>query len=100
MSVSAIKTAGAHQAPAAGISQLGLPDPARTRAVQAGTSDLTELDGLPAVQGNLPALTDFFRSSCHLSARDCVSVSNPAIPRDLSRAVQDAGPGPGAAAIR
>ncbi|WP_308401079.1 diguanylate cyclase domain-containing protein [Streptomyces sp. AC512_CC834] len=67
-----------------------LPDPARTRVVLAGTSDFTELDGLPAVQGNLLALADLFRTAWGMSAQHCVSVSNPATPRDLSRAVQHA----------
>ncbi|MET9116658.1 diguanylate cyclase [Streptomyces longwoodensis] len=86
----AVKTVRTQSSPVTAVSQLGLPDPARTRVVLAGTSEFTELDGLPAVQGNLLALTEFFRSSWHLSANDCVSVSNPAIPRDLSRAVQHA----------
>ncbi|MFI2549193.1 caspase, EACC1-associated type [Streptomyces rochei] len=67
-----------------------LPDPARTRIVLAGTSEFSELDGLPAVQGNLLALADLFRTAWGMSAQHCVSVSNPAIPRDLSRAVQHA----------
>lgn len=68
----------------------GLPDPETTRVVLAGTSKFAELDDLPAVRGNLLALADFFKDAWRLPGEHCTALSNPVIPRDLSKAVQQA----------
>ncbi|GHJ97448.1 hypothetical protein SNE510_69670 [Streptomyces sp. NE5-10] len=67
-----------------------LPGPDGTRVLLIGASEFTALDGLPAVAGNLALLRDLFTDLWKLPPGHVTMVANPSIPRDVSRAVQEA----------
>lgn len=64
-----------------------LPDPARTHIVLIGASSFSMLDPLPAVDGNLAVLANFFREKWRLPGDHCTVLSDPVLPRDVSRVI-------------
>ncbi|MGF1431124.1 caspase family protein [Kitasatospora sp. LaBMicrA B282] len=70
----------------------GLPDPAASRAVLAGVSRYRQLEALPAVANNLPALAEALCSgdSWRLAPADCRVVAEPASLQELLEPVAQA----------
>lgn len=72
------------------LARAGLPDPSGTRIVLIGVGQFSELGSLPAMRNNVDALADLLANAWNLPTRNCTVLRDPASPRDLSRAVEEA----------
>ncbi|MFB6592061.1 caspase, EACC1-associated type [Streptomyces diastaticus] len=68
----------------------GLPDPSGTRIVLIGAGRFNELHQLPATRRNVEDLADLITAAWNLPVANCTVLRDPASPRDLSRAVEEA----------
>lgn len=68
----------------------GLPDPSGTRIVLIGAGRFNELHPLPATRRNVEDLADLITAAWNLPVANCTVLRDPASPRDLSRAVEEA----------